>query len=44
MGWSLTAVIDLFSRQVVGWSMKEHMQTSVVTDAHVSQYQLRPLG
>jgi transposase InsO family protein len=33
-GWLyLTAVIDLFSRQVVGWSMRDHMQTSVVTDA-----------
>lgn len=26
-------VIDLFSRPVVGWSMREHMQASVVTDA-----------
>jgi len=33
-GWLyLTGVIDLFSRQVVGWSMTEHMQTSAVTDA-----------
>jgi putative transposase len=33
-GWLyLAAVIDLFSRQVVGWSMKEHMQTSLVKDA-----------
>ena len=33
-GWVyLAAVIDLFSRQVVGWSMKEHMQTSLVKDA-----------
>ena len=33
-GWlSLAAVIDLFSRQVVGWSMQPHMQTSLVTDA-----------
>ena len=33
-GWLyLTAVIDLFSRQVVGWSMAAHMQTSAVTDA-----------
>ena len=28
----LAAVIDLFSRQVVGWSMKDHMQTSLVKD------------
>lgn len=33
-GWLyLTAVIDLFSRQVVGWSMRDHMQTSAVMDA-----------
>ncbi len=33
-GWLyLTAVIDLFSRLVVGWSMTEHMQASAVTDA-----------
>jgi putative transposase len=33
-GWLyLTAVIDLFSRQVVGWSMRPHMQSSAVTDA-----------
>jgi putative transposase len=33
-GWLyLAAVIDLFSRQVVGWSMQEHMQSSLVTDA-----------
>ena len=29
----LAAVIDLFSRQVVGWSMQAHMQTSLVKDA-----------
>ncbi len=33
-GWLyLAAVVDLFSRQVVGWSMRPHMQTSLVTDA-----------
>jgi putative transposase len=33
-GWLyLAAVIDLFSRQVVGWSMQAHMQSSLVTDA-----------
>jgi putative transposase len=32
-GWQyLAAVIDLFSRQVVGWSMQPHMQTSPLTD------------
>ena len=33
-GWLyLAAVIDLFSRQVVGCSMQPHMQASLVTDA-----------
>ena len=33
-GWLyLAAVIDLFSRHVVGWSMQPHMQASLVTDA-----------
>ena len=33
-GWLYLAVmIDLYSRQVVGWSMQEHMQTSLVTEA-----------
>lgn len=32
-GLYLAAVIDLFSRHVVGWSMQPHMQTSLVTDA-----------
>jgi len=33
-GWLyLAAAIDLFSRQVVGWSMQPHMQASLVTDA-----------
>ena len=33
-GWLyLAAVIDLFNRQVVGWSMQSHMQTSLVKDA-----------
>jgi putative transposase len=29
----LAVVIDLFSRQVVGWSMAEHMRTKLVNDA-----------
>ena len=43
-GWLyLTAVIDLFSRQVVGWSMAAHMQTSAVTDAlHMAWFRRRP--
>lgn len=33
-GWLyLAVVIDLFSRQIVGWSMKPHMKTDLVTDA-----------
>jgi len=33
-GWLyLAAVIDLVSRQVVGWSMQPNMQSSLVTDA-----------
>ena len=29
----LAAVVDLFSRQVVGWSLQSHMQASLVKDA-----------
>lgn len=33
-GWLyLVVVLDLFGRQAVGWSMRPHMQTSLVTDA-----------
>lgn len=33
-GWLyLAVVIDLFSRQVVGWSMKPHMRSELVSDA-----------
>ena len=33
-GWLyLAAVMDLFSRQVVGWAMDDHMQTSLVEQA-----------
>jgi len=33
-GWLyLATVIDLFSRRVIGWSLTEHMRTSLVTDA-----------
>ena len=43
-GWLyLSAVIDLFSRQVVGWSMKDHMQASMVTDAlRMAWFRRRP--
>ena len=33
-GWLyLAVVIDLYSRQVVGWSMADHMRTELVNDA-----------
>jgi transposase InsO family protein len=33
-GWLyLTVILDLFSRHVVGWSMKPHMKTDLVIDA-----------
>lgn len=33
-GWLyLAAILDLHSRQVVGWSMQPHMQTSLITGA-----------
>jgi len=33
-GWLyLAVVIDLYSRQVVGWSMAEHMRAKLVNDA-----------
>jgi transposase InsO family protein len=33
-GWLyLAAVVDLHSRQIVGWSLQPHMQASLVTDA-----------
>jgi putative transposase len=33
-GWLyLAVVIDLYSRQIVGWRMKEHMKSSLVNDA-----------
>ena len=43
-GWVyLAAVIDLFSRQVGGWSMKDHMQTSLVKDAlTMARFRRRP--
>ena len=32
-GWYLAVVIDLCSRQVVGWSMSSHMKAQLVCDA-----------
>lgn len=43
-GWLyLAVVLDLYSRQVVGWSMQPHMQTSLVTDAlRMAWFRRRP--
>ena len=43
-GWLyLAVVIDLFSRQVVGWSMKPHMKTDLVIDAlRMAWFRRRP--
>lgn len=43
-GWLyLAVVIDLFSRQVVGWSMKPHMKTRLVADAlRMAWFRRRP--
>jgi transposase InsO family protein len=43
-GWLYLAVVmDLFSRQVVGWSMKEHMKTELVLDAlRMAWFRRRP--
>jgi transposase InsO family protein len=33
-GWLyLATVIDCFNKEVIGWSMAEHMRTELVTDA-----------
>jgi putative transposase len=33
-GWLyLTVILDLFSREVVGWSMRPHMRQELVVDA-----------
>ncbi len=43
-GWLyLSVVLDLFSRQVVGWSMKPHMKTELVGDAlRMAWFRRRP--
>ena len=45
-GWLyLAAVLDLHSRQLVGWSMRPHMQTSLVTDAlRMAWFRRQPTG
>ncbi|CAB3809570.1 IS3 family transposase ISBxe1 [Paraburkholderia caffeinitolerans] len=43
-GWLyLTVILDLFSRQVVGWSLKPHMRTELVSDAlRLAWFRRRP--
>jgi transposase InsO family protein len=43
-GWLyLAVIIDLFSRQVVGWSMQPHMKAGLVTDAlRMAWFRRRP--
>lgn len=43
-GWLyLVVMLDLYSRQVVGWSMREHMQASLVVDAlRMAYFRRRP--
>ncbi|SPS02699.1 conserved hypothetical protein [Cupriavidus taiwanensis] len=43
-GWLyLAVIIDLFSRQVVGWSMQPHMKAEFVTDAlRMAWFRRRP--
>ncbi|QHB54566.1 IS3 family transposase [Ralstonia solanacearum] len=43
-GWLyLSVIIDLFSRQVVGWSMQPHMKAELVTDAlRMAWFRRRP--
>jgi len=41
-GWLyLCVIIDLYSRKVVGWSLADHMRTSLVTDAFLMAVTLR---
>ena len=40
---TLTVILDLFSRQVVGWSMQPHMRTELVSDAlRMAWFRRRP--
>ena len=43
-GWLyVAAVLDLFSRRIVGWSMADHLQTDLVSDAlHMALQRRRP--
>lgn len=43
--WGEGIIIDLFSRQVVGWSMQTHMKAELVTDAlRIAWFRRRPEG
>lgn len=43
-GWlHLTVILDLFNRQIVGWSMKPHMRQELVVDAlRMAWFRRRP--
>jgi transposase InsO family protein len=42
-GFYLAVIIDLFSRQVVGWSVRPHMKAELVTDAlRMAWFRRRP--
>jgi putative transposase len=42
-GWLyLTVMLDLYSRQVVGWSMKEHIQALVVDALRMAYFRRKP--
>ena len=45
-GWFyLAAVLDLHSRQVVGFSLQDHMRTSLVTDVlRMAWFRCKPAG
>jgi putative transposase len=44
-GWLfLCIILDLFSRKIVGWSMKDHMRTSLIIDALDMAYKSRQPG
>ena len=45
-GWlSLAVVIDLYSRAVVGWSMKKSLETKIILDAlTMAKWRRKPVG
>lgn len=40
----LLAIIDLFSRRVVGWSLRDHMEESLLTEAFIEALRNRDIG